>query len=114
MLPFFSQMEGKFSAGGGLPGALKTYEEDGNRRRTGHIEGLVGFPQEFAQFIVNDLYELLTRRDTRAHIFAHGLFFDLLEEIFGDFVIDIGLKKGNADFSQGVLDIGFGEFSVPS
>ena len=92
--------------------SLKADKENSDRRRPGYVQRLVGLSQQLAQLVKDDLDELLPRRNAREHFFAEHLLFDLFKEILCDFVIDVRLEEGDPHLSQGVLDVGFGQFAV--
>ena len=63
---------------------------------------------------MNDLHDLLSRRQGFQDLRTDGAFLDSCNKLFYDLLADIGLKKRHPDFFQGRLDIGFGKFSFPA
>ncbi len=110
--PHFSDMDREFRRSCRLAGALQSDQHDRHRRGRGYIERFIGAPEDLAKLIVDDLDELLPGRNARKHIFAHGLFLDLLKEILRDLEIDIGFQKRYPDFTQRVFDVAFCKLAV--
>ena len=46
----------------------------------------------------NDFHHLLTGGERRQDLFALGFFFDLLDELFDYFEVDIGFEQGDSGF----------------
>ena len=61
--------------------------------------------QDLDQFFVNDLDHLLGWRKRVQHLFADGLLLDVLDELFDNFEIDVGLEQRHADFAQGAASM---------
>ncbi len=62
-------------------------------------------------FVANDLDDLLAGRKRGEHFVAHGLFFDGLDELFGDAEMHVGLKQCDANFAQRGLHVFRREFA---
>jgi hypothetical protein len=68
--------------------------------------------EEGNQLVVHDLDQLLPGQNGAEGFPAHGLLSDGLDELLGDLVMDVGFKEGQADFPDGVGDIGLREPSI--
>jgi hypothetical protein len=66
------------------------------------------------QFVVDDLHQLLSRRDRPQLGDADRLLLDVLEELPGELEIHVGFQQHSAHFPKSVLDIGFGEYAAPT
>src|SRR5437660_5943389 len=64
------------------------------------------------QFIVENLNDLLARRNASEHRFAKRFFFDSGNEFFGDVKIDIGFEQRETDLAQRRIDVLLADFSV--
>ena len=91
----------QFAGGGGLTGALQAHDQEYAGRLVG--EAQLGFvaAQDLDQLFVNDLDYLLGGRKRVEHFLAHGLFLDVLDELFDNLEVDVGFQQRHADFAQG-------------
>ena len=64
------------------------------------------------QFIVENLNDLLARRNASEHRFAKRFFFDSGDEFFGDVKIDIGFEQRETDLAQRSINIFLADLSV--
>jgi hypothetical protein len=62
--------------------------------------------------VAHDLDKLLLGREALEHILTHRLGFDRFEESLNDLDMDVGLKQGEADVTQGVIDVFLGDFAL--
>ena len=60
-MPLAPQLQGQFSGGGGLAGALETYQHQDGGKLAGRGQTVVAAAENFGQFFVNDLDDLLPR-----------------------------------------------------
>ena len=75
------------------------------------IQAGVGRAEQFHQFVVDDLDDLLAGLDALDDLLADGLGLDALDEIAGDLEIDIRLEQRHAHLAQGIGDVGLGDFA---
>src|SRR5262245_38593492 len=61
--------------------------------------------EDLDQLLVYDLDDLLGWRERRQHFFAHRLQFDVLDELFDNAEVDVGLEQRQTDFTQGALHV---------
>ena len=100
---------GNLGGGGGFAGPLQAHQHDGHRRPPRQVQ-LGGFPaQERGELLVDDLDDLLGRRQGPEHFLTYGPLPDLLDEALGDLVIDVGLQQGKPHLPQGLGHLGLGE-----
>ena len=64
------------------------------------------------QFSVENLNDLLARRNASEHRFAKRFFFDSGDEFFGDVKIDIGFEQRETNLAQRGIDVLLVDFSV--
>ena len=67
---------------------------------------------EFGEFVVHNLHHQLARRHRRQNLLTDGLFFDVVGDIFGYLITDIGVKQGLADLLNCLSHIDFGDISL--
>jgi hypothetical protein len=67
--------------------------------------------EEIDQFVVDDFDDLLAGLDAEEDVLAEGFFFDALDEIAGDFEIDVGVEQGQPDIAQSGANVFLGNFS---
>ena len=66
------------------------------------------------QFILDDLDHLLGRGKRCQDFLAQSFPADVLNQLFDDLEVDIGLEQSHADLLQSLLDILLGELSLPA
>ena len=95
----------QLAGGGGFARALQPDDQENAGRLVG--EAQLGFvaAQDLDQLLVNDLDDLLGGRKRAEHFLAHGLDFDVLDELFDDLEVDVGFEQRHADFAQGALHV---------
>ena len=95
--------------GGGFAGAL---EPDQENHRRGTLRGgqAGGFSAEqFHQVVMDDLGDLLGRRNALGDLAAHGALAHGGDEFAGDPEVDVGFEQGHADFAQGGVHVVFAQ-----
>jgi hypothetical protein len=65
----------------------------------------VGFPEEFAEFFVDDLDDLLSGRQALENFLADCLGPDVPDEVFDDLKVDVSLKEGKPYLLQREVDV---------
>ena len=78
-------------------------------RHRAELEPLAPLAEHRGQLVVDDLDELLGRRDGLELRDADRLLLDPLEELAGQREVDVGLEEDAAYLAQPFLDVGFGE-----
>jgi hypothetical protein len=106
----FEEEAGQFPTGGGFTGAVEPHQENAGRIPA-ELNGGMGRAEETDHFILDDLDDLLARLDALDDFLTEGLGFDLLDEIAGDFELDIGFEQRHAHLTQGVANVGLGDFA---
>ena len=61
--------------------------------------------EDLDEFLVDDLDDLLGGRKRGQDFLAHGLRFDVLDELLDHPEIDVGFEQRHADFAQGALHV---------
>jgi hypothetical protein len=69
------------------------------------------FAQQFDQFVVDDFDDLLARGDAFEHLLPNALDLHALDELAGDFKMDVGGEQGSADLFEGVCHICLGQLA---
>ncbi len=104
-------MLGQLGGGGGLARALESHQHDD--REAGLAASLaqpvIAAGQDGGQLLVNDLYDLLAGAETLQHVASHGPLLDPVDQLPGDFEVDVGLQQCQADLAQSLVDILLGE-----
>ncbi|MCY1173700.1 hypothetical protein D9M73_138680 [compost metagenome] len=97
----------------GLARALQTDHHHDRRRR--HIEFEIRRfgPEHFDQRVVDDLDDLLARRDRTQHVLADRLFGHLVDEIARHRQRDVGFEQRHAHFAHRRAHVGIGERTAP-
>ena len=73
----------------------------------------LGFAAEqFAEFVANDLYDLLVRRKLQQDFRAEGFGADVSDEFVGYADVDVAIEKGFADFGEAGVEVLFGELAL--
>ena len=97
---------GNLGRRGRLAGALQTDHHHGGRGRCANLEFFAFGAEHFSQIVINDLDDLLTRRDRAQHFLADRTFAYAVDEILDHGQRDIGFKQRNADFPHRRRNVG--------
>ena len=81
------------------------------RRLAGELERR-GFAKELDELFVDDLDDLLRRREALHHLFADARVRARGDELLDDFEVDVRLQQGEAHFAQGSVDVGLAQFAL--
>ena len=100
---------GELAGGGRLTGALQPGHEDDAGRLGGLLEACGVLAEDVDQLVVDDLDDLLGRRQGSSHLGAQSAGADVLDESVDDGQVDVGLEQGEADLADGVGDVLFGK-----
>ena len=101
----FPEQPCKLGDTGRLARPLQTRHQNHGRRLGGEIELFVLLTHQADQFIVDDLYQDLTRCQAAQHVFTQGPDAHLVDEILDHRQRDIGLQQGHAHLAQSILDV---------
>ncbi len=99
------QIPCQFGAERGFARTLQSGDQDYRGRGMGYADIHPFLPQNFSQFVVYDLGELLARIDGGQHLLSHGPLLHFFGERFGHLVVDVGVQQGAADFPHGLRDV---------
>ena len=104
---------GQLAAGCRFSGALETDHHKNGRGLAGEAQGFGLLAENGGQFIAEDLDHLLGRSEAIHHFLVQGFGLDLLDELFDDFIIDVGLEEGQTDHPQGLGHVLLGDRAFP-
>ena len=91
---------GELGGGRRLARALQADHHDHRRRGDGEVEpGLLG-AEHLDQSVVDDLDDLLARRDRAQHLLADRLLGGAVDELADDRQRDVGLEQSDADLAH--------------
>ena len=111
-LALFFEHQRKFARERRLARALKAAEHD-DRRRFGRERDLAcGLAHQFDQFFVNDLDDLLPRRQAFEHLAAHSAGGRLFDKIANDDEVDVRFQKRQANLAHRLFDVGLGQLAL--
>ena len=95
--------------GGRLTRALQADHHDDRRRNGAELEPFAPLAEHDGELVVDDLDELLARRNGAQLRDADRLLLDALEELARQLEVDVGLEQDAANLPQAFLDVGFGQ-----
>ena len=90
---------------GGLTGALQAHHHNDAGGLGGVGQPGVGAAHQRGQLLVDDLDDLLPRRETVQNVLPHGLFADAGHKVLDDFVADVRFQQRHAHLAHGQADI---------
>ncbi len=100
-----------FAGGGGFAGALQADDQPDGRWLRAVLR--LGFTAEqFAEFVADDLYDLLLRGELEEDFGAEGFLADVGDEFVGYADVDVAIEKGFADFGEASVEVFFGELAL--
>src|SRR5690348_18423 len=67
-----------------------------------------------AQFIGDELYQVLLGSERAQHLLSHRLALDVVNEIANDLDVYVCFEQREPDLAQRLIDVGFGDASVPA
>ena len=108
----FAQLFRQFCGAGGLTAALKSDHHHERGRLRGNGDAARTFAHDAGDLFIDDGADLLRGRDRIQHRVADGARLDLLDEVFDDFVVDVGFQQRSADLAQGQLHVVFSELAA--
>src|SRR5690606_9051415 len=95
-----------------LTRALEPHQQDHRRRGRRELERRTAPAQQGDQLVVNDLHDLLARRDGPEHALAERTLLHPRQEVPRELVVDVGLQQDTADLPEPVLDHGLREHAA--
>ena len=81
-------------------------------RLTGQVQR-GGLAQQFDQFLVDDLDDLLGRGQAVHHLFADRTDPDARNKVFDDFEVYVGFEQGKTNLAQRDIDVVLAKFPLP-
>ena len=111
-LALSSELARELGSGGGFSRALQPNHHDDGRRHATQLERLTTLAEHCRELVVDNLDELLRRRDGVQLRDADGLLLDPLQKFAGELKVDIGLEEDTAYLAESFLDVGFVEDST--
>src|SRR5213593_4756921 len=95
----------ELGGGGRLARAVETDEHDDDGRRPAEVERRGRAAERLDQLAVDQLDEVLLRREAAEHLLAEGVAFDRLDEVADDADVDVGLEKREPHVAERVFDV---------
>ena len=102
----------QLAGGGRLTGALQTSHQDHSRGLRGKFQFRGIASQDFDQFVVNDLNDLLGRGERKHDLLAERLDANVVDKFFYDLEVDIGFEQCQPDLAQSFSDILLGDLAL--
>ena len=99
-----AQEQRELGGGGRLPGALEAREQDHGRRPAREGELRVAGAHQRGQLLVDDLHDLLARRQALEHVRAERALAHAADEVLDDLEVDVGLEQREPDLAHGARD----------
>lgn len=109
LLLFFFQEFAELTDAGGFTGALQACHQHHRRRLGRQIQLGVDFAHRGDQLALDDLDELLPRRQALVDFMADRALFDAVDEVAHHRQRDVRFQQRHTHFTQGFLDILFGQ-----
>ena len=103
---FFQQL-GDFGGAGGFTRTLQTDHHDHDRRRCHQIEFRRAAAKHFDQRIIDDLDNLLARRDRTQHRLANGKFGNIIDKAANDGQCNVCFEQRDAHFAHSCAHVFF-------
>ena len=107
-------MQAELGGGCRLAGALEPDEHDDGRWRFRLLQGRVPAAEHFDHLLVDDIDDLVHRREALRDVGAKGTFANARHEILDDLVVDVCLEQGEAHFAKGLVEVFFGYCPAPA
>ncbi len=104
LLPLVGEQERELAGRGRLPGALQAREEDRRGRPLREREPGVRGAEELGQLLVDDLHDLLARREALPHVLAERALAHVRDELLDDAEVDVRLEQGEPHLAHGAGD----------
>ena len=101
------QVRGQFGGESGLTRALQTCDED-DTRLAFQVDINSVAAHEFGQLVVHDFDHHVARLHRGKYLLAKGFLFDVVGNILGNLIADVGVQEGATDLLHRVGNIDFG------
>ncbi len=105
------QLLGELAGECGLARALEAGHEY-HCRVAFDVEGNEGLAHEFGEFLMDYFQHQLLGLDGVEDVLSHSLFFDGVDEAFGDLVVDVGVNEGAAHLLECLRHVDFGDAAL--
>src|SRR5262245_16647559 len=112
--PFLPQQQRELRGGRRLARALEPGEQDHRGRPTGEGELRAAGAHQGRQLVVDDLHDLLARRDALQDLLTERPLPDLSNEVLDDLEVDVGLEQGEPDLAHRARNRLLVELSAPA
>lgn len=99
---------------GCLAGSLKAGHHDDGGRHGGERNIGLGGAEQLHHLVKNNLDDELTGGYALENFLTDGPFLDVIDELFGDLVVDIGIEEDTPDLAQGLGHIRLRDFALPA
>ncbi len=104
LLALLAEEQGELRRGGRLSRSLQAREEDDRRRPAGERELRAPAPHQRGQLLVDDLHDLLPRRQALEHVLAERALAHALDELLDDLEVDVRLEQREPDLAHRARD----------
>jgi hypothetical protein len=105
VLPLLGIEAGELGRGRRLARALQAHQHDHRRRVGSRRQAMAAAAEQLDELAVDDLHDLLSRRQRRQHVLPHGLFLHPVDEGADDLEVDVGFEERQANLAQRLLDV---------
>src|SRR5436309_1026217 len=99
----------ELGGGGRLARAVETDEHHHDGRRPAEVERRGRAAERPHQLAVDQLDEVLFRREAAEHLLAEGVAFDRLDKVADDVEVDVGLEEREPHVAQRFFDVALGD-----
>ena len=108
----FDQPLGKLRGSCRLARALQTDQKYHNRRLCLQIQRFMDVAKQSREFVMDNLYERLARRQAFTNLFPDHALPDAFDERPDDGQCDVGFEESEPDLTQRILDIGLAQSTL--
>src|SRR5215208_726069 len=112
--PFGLELASELCRRGRFPGTLEPDHHYNSRRNRAELEALTPLAEHGGELVVDDLDELLGRRDGLQGADAHRRLLHALQKLARELEVDVGLEEDAPHLAQPLLDVRFGENAAPA
>src|SRR5262249_51314556 len=98
------EQERELAGSGGLPRALQAREQDRGRRALREREARVRGAEKLRQLLLDDLHDLLARRQALADVLPESALAHVGDEVLDDAEVDVRLEQGEAHLAHRARD----------
>ena len=101
----------QLAGAGRLTGALEADDHDGAGRLIREAQFRLMASQDVDQFVLDDLDDLLRRRQRSEDFLAERFYLDVLDQLLDDAEVNVGLQQRHANLAQGGLHVCGGQLA---